>query len=92
MSVLAIRLGCVRCPGEPDVRSYQHEWGPDVYLSPGDAGRFFACAVEAAEAIPFAIFYATSIPARVTRYDLDTPRKLIGYAAYALPGRKGRRT
>ena len=79
MSVFAIRLGfCPRSAEQCD-QIAAVDWGPDVYLSHGDAGRFFACAVEAPAAIKFAILYATSIPARVIRYDLETPRKLIGY-------------
>jgi uronate dehydrogenase len=79
ISVLAIRLGW--CPRDAEqIREIPtHEWGPDVYLSPGDAGRFFGCAVEAKAVIPFAIFYATSIPAKVVRYDLGPAKKLLGY-------------
>ena len=36
----------------------------DVYLSPGDAGRFFACAVEAPADFRFAVVYACSRPLR----------------------------
>src|SRR5262249_49494319 len=78
MSVLAVRLGW--CP-----RSREHveelaslDWGKDVYLSPGDAGRFFACAVEAPADIKFAIVYATSRPLRTATYDLDTAREVLG--------------
>jgi len=28
-------------------RADEYHWVKDLYLSPGDAGRFFACAVEA---------------------------------------------
>jgi nucleoside-diphosphate-sugar epimerase len=79
MSVLAIRLGW--CPRDAEqIREIPtHEWAPDVYLSPGDAGLFFACAVEARAVIPFAIFYATSIPAKVVRYDLGPAKSLLGY-------------
>ena len=43
------------------------------------AGRFFACAVEAATPISFAVVYATSKPVKILRYDLETTRKLLGY-------------
>jgi nucleoside-diphosphate-sugar epimerase len=78
-SVLAVRLGW--CP-----RSREHaeelartEWGPDVYLSPADAGRFFVRAVEAPADIRFAIVYALSKPYRRTIYDLTAARDLLGY-------------
>ena len=79
MSVLAIRLGW--CPRDAEqIREIPtHEWAPDVYLSPADAGRFFACAVEARAQIPFAVFYATSIPAKTIRYDLKPAETLLGY-------------
>src|SRR5262249_12819562 len=46
MSVLAVRLGW--CPRDAShVEELRRtDWGPDVYLSPGDAGPFFACAIE----------------------------------------------
>ena len=79
MSVIAVRLGW--CP-----RSREHidelnalDWAKDVYLSPGDAGRFFACAVEAPADIRFALVYATSKPLRKAMYDLDTAKKLLGF-------------
>jgi uronate dehydrogenase len=79
LSVIAARLGW--CPRD---RSHVAElsrtdWGPDVYLSPGDAGRFFACAVEASADVRFAVVYACSRPVRQTFYDLDVARRLLGY-------------
>ena len=50
----------------------------DVYLSPGDAGRFFACAVEATLERKFNIVYATSRP-KTAKYDLDTTKRLLGW-------------
>ena len=55
------------------------DWGPDVYLSPGDAGRFFACAVEAPADLRFAVVYACSRPVRAEVYDLQPAKKLLGY-------------
>jgi nucleoside-diphosphate-sugar epimerase len=79
MSVIVARLGW--CP-----RSREHaeeldgiDWGRDVYLSPGDAGRFFALAVEAPETLRYSILYATSRPALVERYDLRAAREQLGY-------------
>jgi nucleoside-diphosphate-sugar epimerase len=78
-SVLAVRLGW--CPRTPEQVEEIREtgWAQDVYLSPRDAGRFFACATLATREIPFAILYATSKPARLLRYDLATAKDLIGY-------------
>ena len=79
LSVIVGRLGW--CP-----RNAAHveelratTWGPDVYLSPGDAGRFFACAVQAPADLRFAILFATSKPAREQVYDQEETRRLIGY-------------
>jgi nucleoside-diphosphate-sugar epimerase len=79
MSVIAVRLGW--CP-----RTREHieelaalDWAKNVYLSPGDAGRFFACAVEASADIHFAIVYATSRPLGPAMYDLDIAKNLLGF-------------
>lgn len=79
MSVIVVRLGW--CPRTPDhVRELEETpWGPDVYLSPGDAGRFFACAVRAPEDVRFAVVYATSKPVNACPYDLEPARELLGY-------------
>jgi uronate dehydrogenase len=80
-SVIAARLGW--CP-----RNKEHaeelagtEWGPDVYLSPGDAGRFFALAVEAPTDVRFAVVYALSRPVGEEVYDAGPARELVGYEA-----------
>jgi dTDP-4-dehydrorhamnose reductase len=79
LSVIAARLGW--CP-----RNREHveelartEWGQDVYLSPADAGRFFACAVEAPLTIRFAVVYACSRPVRKEMYDLGPTKELVGF-------------
>ena len=51
----------------------------DVYLSPGDAGRFFACASRAPDDVRFAVVYATSKPVNNCPYDLEPARQLLGY-------------
>lgn len=80
MTVLAVRLGwCPRDLGQvAEIQS--SELGQDVYLSPNDAGRFFACAVEAIALPPFSIVYATSQPTHCVRYDLAETTQLTGYA------------
>ncbi len=79
LSVVAVRLGW--CPRNRDhieeMRST--DWAKDVYLSPGDAGRFFACAVEAPADIRFAVVYACSRPLRMEYYDARPARDLLGY-------------
>ena len=78
IEVLAVRLGwCVRPGQEEEFR--RTEIGPDVYLSPGDAGRVFAAAVEVDKLPPFAVVYATSRHVRTRQYDLTGARELLGW-------------
>ena len=82
ISVIAARLGW--CP-----RNRAHieelsgiEWAKDVYLSPGDAGRFFARAVEAPAELRFVVVYACSRPVEKEYYDTRPARELLGYEAH----------
>lgn len=79
LSVIAVRLGW--CPRDAShvQELARTEWGPDVYLSPGDAGRFFVSATETETPIKFAVVYACSKPLRTMVYDLEPTRKLLGY-------------
>jgi nucleoside-diphosphate-sugar epimerase len=79
ISVIVARLGW--CPRTPEhVRELAaDEWAQDFYLSPGDSGRFFACAVESPSDIRFAIAYASSKPVRRSQFELETARKLLGF-------------
>jgi dTDP-4-dehydrorhamnose reductase len=79
MSVIAARLGWCPRSVEQAEEIARTEWARDVYLSPADAGRFFACAVEAPADIRFAVVYATSKPARTPRYDLAPTAQLLGF-------------
>jgi uronate dehydrogenase len=79
MSVIAVRLGWCPRTKEQVAEIAASDWAQDVYLSPRDAGRFFACAVEAATPISFAVVYATSKPVKILRYDLETTKKLLAY-------------
>ena len=79
ISVIVARLGW--CP-----RTHQQieeiaaaEWARDVYLSPGDAGRFFACAAEAPASVRHAIVNAASRPVVRERFDLSNAWALLGY-------------
>jgi uronate dehydrogenase len=78
ISVVAVRLGWCPRPGQ-EKELAATTWAHDIYLSPGDAGRFFACAAEAQTKIHFAVVYATSKPVRTAVYDLEPARILLGY-------------
>jgi nucleoside-diphosphate-sugar epimerase len=78
LAVLTVRLGW--CPRRGQIEEIRgSEWGQDVYLSPGDAGRFFAAAVEAEKLTGCAVVYATSRYTHRLLYDLEPARTLIGY-------------
>lgn len=78
ISVIVVRLGwCPRTPEQVQELAGS-DWAQDVYLSPGDAGRFFACAVQAPD-IRFAVVYASSKPVRRVHFDLEPANKLLGY-------------
>jgi hypothetical protein len=79
LSVLAVRLGWCPRTKEQEAEIRAEPWAQDVYLSPGDAGRFFACAVEASGPDGFAVVYATSKPVHRTMCDLEPTRTLVGY-------------
>jgi nucleoside-diphosphate-sugar epimerase len=79
IAVLAVRLGwCPRDAGQVAeiAGNPRHQ---DVYLSPGDAGRFFAAAVEVAKLSGFSVVYATSRYKHELRYDLSVTRELLGW-------------
>jgi nucleoside-diphosphate-sugar epimerase len=76
LSVIALRVTwMVRNPVE--ARKIQALGRLDIYVSQRDAGRAFACAVEA-PAIPFAVAYAAG-PAAAALFDLEPGRRLIGF-------------
>ena len=78
MSVIVARLGwCPRTLAQVAEISAS-EWAQDVYLSPGDAGRFFADAVEAKD-VRFAILYAASRAVNTVRFDLEPTRRALGW-------------
>jgi len=79
LSVLVVRLGWVPRSREHVEELASLDWAKDVYLSPADAGRFFACAVDAPADLRFAVLYATSRPLRTSMYDLDTAKQMIGF-------------
>jgi uronate dehydrogenase len=79
LDVIVIRCGW--CPRDPAhaLELEQHPYGKDAYLSPGDAGRGFALAVEVEPAPRFAVVHVTSQPLGPPRYDLGPARALLGY-------------
>ena len=79
LSVIVVRCGW--CPRtRRDIAALEAtDRGRNVYLSPGDAGRCFACAVEAPADLRFAVVFATSRPLERTLYDLGPARALLGY-------------
>ncbi len=80
MAVIAVRLGwCPRDLGQVAEieRSVEDQ---DVYLSPGDAGRFFAAAVESKDVSGFHVAYATSRHKTELIYDLTETTALTGFA------------
>ena len=79
ISVIVARLGwCPRTPGQvAEIAASEHS--QDLYFSPGDAGRFFACAVEAPREVRFAIVNAASLSVRQPILDLSSAATLLGY-------------
>ena len=53
--------------------------GRDGYLSPGDAGRGFAAAVEAEGLPPYTVVHVASRPVGMARYDLRPAKTLLGW-------------
>jgi nucleoside-diphosphate-sugar epimerase len=80
MSVIAARLGWLPRSKEHAEELSASPFGKDVYLSHGDAGRFFLACVNA-DLAPgrFEALYATSKPAGQAKVDISATEKLIGY-------------
>lgn len=79
ISVITARLGW--CPRTAAQRQEiaDNPWAQDVYLSPGDAGRFFACAVEAPETVRHLLVYAASRGRFHETVDRTAARELLGF-------------
>jgi len=80
ISCIVARLGWCPRTREQVEEIAANDWAQDVYLSPGDAGRFFAATVEAPADVRFAIVYAASNPVRKMRFDLEPTKQLLGFA------------
>lgn len=78
MSVIITRLGwCPRDEGQVREIATSTDF-QDVYLSPDDAGRFFAGCVEA-PGVSHAILYASSRPVGTQRMDLNRSKEITGF-------------
>jgi uronate dehydrogenase len=79
MDVVSVRLGA--CPRDREAIEFigTREITRDVYLSPADAGRFFACAVEAKSGFGFQPVFVCSKWVLREVLDLEPARRLFGY-------------
>ncbi|HEY2785473.1 MAG TPA: NAD(P)-dependent oxidoreductase [Fimbriiglobus sp.] len=77
--IIVARLGwCPRDAGQvAEIRA--SELAQDVFLSPGDAGRFFAAAVEAEDVPSYSALFVTSRFTHKLRYDLNPTRDVLGW-------------
>lgn len=79
LEVFAIRLGWCPRTREQVKEIEAAGWAQDVFLSPGDAGRFFGAAVEANGTFGYEVFFCASKALETVRYDLSRARDLLGY-------------
>ena len=79
MTVLALRLGWFPRDREHAAEVSRTVRGPNIYLSPGDAGRFFARAMEAPLEPGFAVLFVASRPTNRILFDLEPTKRLIGW-------------
>jgi uronate dehydrogenase len=79
MAVLALRLGWFPRNPEHAAELAGTERGPNVYLSPGDAGRFCVRAVEAPLDPGFVPLYLCSRPLQTAIFDLEPAQRLLGW-------------
>lgn len=77
-TVIAVRLGWLPRTPEQAREIAASEWAQGVYLSPGDAGRFFALAARAPLDGGFHVVYAASRPRGELMYD-EAPARRLGY-------------
>ena len=79
MAVLAIRLGWFPRTPAHAAELASTERGPNLYFSPGDAGRFFTRTIEADLAPGFKAVYAASRPVKTPVFDLEATQQLLGW-------------
>lgn len=78
ISVIVARIGWCPRPGQED-EIHSTDWAQDIYLSPKDAGRFFASCICAPEHVRHLVVNVTSIPKKLERMDLTVAREVLGY-------------
>src|SRR6185436_17831452 len=79
LNVVVIRPGWVPRDPAHAAELAASATGKDSYLSPGDAGRGFAAAVEA-EGLPrYTVVQVSSRPVGMPRYDLRPAKTLLGF-------------
>lgn len=76
MSVVAVRIGWL--PRNNETLRHMAEHGGGSYLSHGDAGRFFGCAVEA-EAVGYALVFLVSKQKPGRGVDMEPAKRLLGF-------------
>jgi len=79
MTVIAVRLGWFPRTPEHAAELASTARGPNLYFSPGDAGRFFHRAVEAALPAGFTALYAASRPKEKAVFDLTAAKRLLDW-------------
>jgi nucleoside-diphosphate-sugar epimerase len=79
MTVIAVRLGWFPRTPEHAAELASTERGPNLYFSPGDAGRFFRRAVEADLPAGFTPLYAASRPVKKPVFDLGDAQRLLDW-------------
>jgi uronate dehydrogenase len=79
MTVLALRLGWFPRTPEHVAEVGGTVRAPNIYLSPGDAGRFFARAMEAPLEPGFAVLFVASRPTDRIILDLEATKRLLGW-------------
>jgi uronate dehydrogenase len=79
MTIIAVRLGWFPRTPEHAAELASTERGPNLYFSPGDAGRFFRRAVEASLEPGFQALYAASRPLQKGVFDMEPAKRLLGW-------------
>jgi nucleoside-diphosphate-sugar epimerase len=79
IAVVAVRLGWFPRTPEHAAELASTDRGPNLYFSPGDAGRFFSRAIEADLEAGFWPVYAASRPVRAPVFDLEPTKRLLGW-------------
>jgi len=79
MTVLALRLGWLPRTREQVAEIAATPRAHEIYLSPGDAGRFVIRALEADLPAGFWTIFVASRPLRQTIFDLEPTKELLGW-------------